>query len=98
MNVVTSYHGAAGERSSLYSPAARRDPAMVSDSAGRVWMFGGTHHISSTDKHFGDVWSFDVASSMWAWEEGPPQGATAQAPPVYPSALGMSTPTSTPES
>jgi hypothetical protein len=59
-------------RPSGATPAARQNPGLVSDGAGRVYLFGGATQAGPS----ADVWVLDVAAKRWT-ELQSPTGAPA---------------------
>jgi hypothetical protein len=44
-----------------FKPSPRSNPALATDDAGRLILFGGL----TSDGAIADAWSFDIASSRW---------------------------------
>lgn len=54
-------------------PGARANAATWSDSAGRLWLFGGEGWGSDFEGNvylLNDLWSFDPATGLWTWISG----------------------------
>jgi hypothetical protein len=56
-------------------PAARQNPSLVSDEAGRVYLFGG----ETADGPSADVWVLDVAAKQWTQLVTPAAAPTPRA-------------------
>jgi hypothetical protein len=67
-----SNYGTLGTGSTANIPPARAASLAVTDTSGRVWLFGGGTGINSgTITAFSDLWSFDPSTSQWTWVNGP---------------------------
>jgi Galactose oxidase, central domain len=67
-------------------PPARAEATTWTDANGKLWMFGGSADLSTTD--YNDLWVFDPAlgaQGEWAWWGG---SNAPNDPGIYPSAPG----------
>jgi N-acetylneuraminic acid mutarotase len=70
VNAVGSY-GVKGTAAPTNVPGARDTCASWRDSGGRLWVFGGFGHDSTTvSGNLNDLWMFDPATLQWTWISG----------------------------
>ena len=53
---------------SVGTPEGRLWPAMWTDSAGNLWLFGGG---DINWNYFNDLWEYNPAANQWIWMNGP---------------------------
>ena len=65
-------YGTKGIPSSSNMPSARYRGLSWTDSAGRLWMFGGRGYTtsSSSSGYLNDLWVYDPVTGMWTWMSG----------------------------
>lgn len=64
-------YGTLGTPAQGNAPGGRSDGIGWSDSAGRLWLFGGTNSDpNSSQGILNDLWVFDPAASTWTWMNG----------------------------
>jgi len=74
-------------------PGARDSSASWTDSAGKLWLFGGEAPSGvSTINFFNDLWMFSPTTKQWTWVSG---AATTGALGSY-GTLGTAAPGNTP--
>lgn len=56
---------AAGNR-----PGSRSEAASWSDTAGNVWVFGGTNFSNNSLRYLNDLWKYTASSGLWTWVSG----------------------------
>lgn len=72
-----SVYGTQGVAAPENTPGARLGSVTWTDSAGRLWLFGGgTEYFY----RYNDLWRFDPASAQWTWVKG---SSTYAQPGVY---------------
>jgi N-acetylneuraminic acid mutarotase len=64
-------YGTMGTASPENTPGSREGASSWTDSAGKLWLFGG-HGLdaSGTLGDLNDLWSFDPSTSKWTWMNG----------------------------
>lgn len=71
-------YGTQGVAAPTNNPGARVNPMTWIDSAGALWLFGGSGLDSTgTQSNLNDLWKYDPSSGEWTWVNGPTTGNTA---------------------
>jgi N-acetylneuraminic acid mutarotase len=56
------------------TPGARENPALWTDSAGNLWLFGGYYLVDTATatyySYLNDLWEFNTTLNQWAWMAG----------------------------
>ena len=69
--IATGTYGTKGLAAAGNTPGSRHGSATWADSSGHLWLFGGTGmDPSSNSADYNDLWMYDIASNLWAWEGG----------------------------
>jgi len=65
-------YGTQGEPNAANTPGARSSAVSWTDSAGKLWLLGGSVGISSTGKDdcLNDLWRYDPVTGNWTWIKG----------------------------
>lgn len=85
-NPIVGVYGTENVAAATNVPGARDSAASWSDSAGNLWLFGGSAGSgASTINFFNDLWMFSPTTKQWTWVSG---SATTGAPGTY-GMLGM---------
>lgn len=68
----TGLYGSMGVSSSNNRPGARYNTSMVCDTAGMIWLFGGTGYTTNLSSHgrLNDLWRLELSSLDWTWVSG----------------------------
>ena len=51
-------------------PSSRYNQSTSTDSAGKLWLFGGVGCCTSSDLLKNDLWKFDPLTTQWSWISG----------------------------
>jgi galactose oxidase-like protein len=85
-NPIGGIYGTENIAAAANVPGARAGSASWTDSAGNLWLFGGSAASGvSTIDSFNDLWMFSPVTKQWTWVSG---SATTGAPGTY-GTLGM---------
>jgi N-acetylneuraminic acid mutarotase len=88
-------YGSKGVADDLNTPGARNGAVSWTDSAGKLWLFGGNgHDINDNTLPLNDLWMFDPVSENWTWVNG---SDTGHQPGVY-GTQGVGVPSNVPGS
>jgi Kelch motif/Galactose oxidase, central domain len=71
---ATTIHGSQGLAAAGNVPGARSDAVSWSDSAGNLWMFGGTASVTTLG-FLNELWMYNQSTGLWTWEGGENQFA-----------------------
>jgi N-acetylneuraminic acid mutarotase len=64
-------YGTQGKAAASNVPGARFAGAAWKDSAGNLWLFGGSGYAASgSDGDLNDLWEFDATTKQWTWVSG----------------------------
>src|SRR6185437_6169009 len=67
-------YGTMGVASPLNNPGGRTAAFSWSDSAGNLWLFGGSvfgnNNQGAVNSYYNDVWEFNPTSGQWTWVAG----------------------------
>lgn len=63
-------YGTQGLADIANKPGARNYSATWRDTAGKLWLFGGSGYGATTTGYLNDLWKFDPLSNKWIWIKG----------------------------
>lgn len=63
-------YGIKGVKSHKNKPGGRSSPAVWTDSAGNIWIFGGLYSNGESTDLLNDLWKFDISVNQWVWVHG----------------------------
>ncbi|MGI8906816.1 MAG: kelch repeat-containing protein [Candidatus Sumerlaeaceae bacterium] len=64
-------YGILGSAAAANTPGARQSPAVWTDNAGNLWLFGGFGYAAAGSiGYLNDLWKYDVSTGMWTWVKG----------------------------
>jgi N-acetylneuraminic acid mutarotase len=89
---ATGVYGTQGTAAAGNVPGARAFLVSWTDSAGDLWLFGGTPIPGNAIDSFNDLWRYSPGSSQWTWVSG---SSAINASGVY-GTLGMPAPGNVP--
>jgi ELWxxDGT repeat protein len=67
-STTTATYGTQGTAAVANTPGGRSSSTSWTDSAGNLWMFGGT--TSSSPTLMNDLWRYDRSTAQWTWMKG----------------------------
>jgi N-acetylneuraminic acid mutarotase len=68
---AAAVYGLQGVPAAANVPGARQGAAAWSDSAGRLWLFGGTGlDAYGNSDYLNDLWVYDPSTQQWTWTSG----------------------------
>jgi N-acetylneuraminic acid mutarotase len=73
-------YGTQGSPAAANVPASRYGAVSWTDSAGKLWLFGGFRYGASINAVLNDLWKYDLVSGLWTFMSG---SSTPNAVSVY---------------
>ena len=67
---INGVYGTQGTASPINKPGARYGSASWTDTAGRLWLFGGLTDTGTGQQYLNDLWNYNILTNQWTWMKG----------------------------